>query len=228
MRSILVIQNAELEGLGHFAAVLESLGIESQILQAWAGESIPDSLAAHDALLVLGGAPSVYEPGSGPWMADVMRLLRATHGRAPILGVCLGAQLIAHALGGRAKPGPSAEVGFAGLHLTEEGRGDPLVRELRGRVFHLHHDTYDMPPEAVRLAASSRYPEQAFRLGRATYAVQFHAEFRAEDLARILPHERKDLEAEGVHVDALLAEARRRDADMQRAAESIIRGFTNL
>jgi GMP synthase (glutamine-hydrolysing) len=228
MRSVLVIQNAQLEGLGHFGPALDDLGVEARILQAWAGEKIPATLGPHDALIVLGGPPSAYEPSSGPWMGDAMSLLRATHGRAPILGVCLGAQLAAHALGGRARPGHAAEVGYHGLHLTDAGRTDPLVAELRGRVFQLHHDTYDLPHAAVRLASSSRFPEQAFRLGRATYGVQFHVEFRAEDLARILPHERKDLESEGVDVDFLLAEARRRDPDMAEAARGLIAAFTGL
>ncbi|MEA3200767.1 MAG: hypothetical protein QOE90_2195 [Thermoplasmata archaeon] len=223
VRRVLVVQNARHEGPGHLAAPLEEAGATLEIVQAWDGARLPATVERYHALLVLGGPPSAYDLASGPWMARVLDLLRAAHGRVPILGVCLGAQLAAHALGGRARPGEAgAEVGFHALRWHADELGAPPL------ALQLHHDTYDLPPGAVRLASSARYAEQAFRLGRATYGVQFHVEMRAAGLAPILEADRKDLEAEGVDVDALLREAAQRDGAMADAARRLAEAWWAL
>jgi GMP synthase-like glutamine amidotransferase len=95
-----------------------------------------------------------------------------------VIGVCLGAQLLAAAMGARVYKGTSPEVGFGEVELTEPGRGDPVLASKDGRlrVFHWHGDTFDLPRDAVHLARSQAYPHQAFRVGRRAYALQFHVE----------------------------------------------------
>jgi GMP synthase (glutamine-hydrolysing) len=226
---VLVVQNAEREGLGLLAAPLAEAGVEARVVQAWAGEPVPRAPEGFDGVVVMGGPPSAYDLASGPWMADAMGLLRASHGRVPVLGVCLGAQLAAHALGGRARPGEAGpEVGFHELTWAPEAAHDPVLAGLPARALQLHHDTFAPPPGAVTLASSRLYAQQAFRLGRATYGVQFHVDFGAAQLAAILEGERKDLEAAGVRVDDVLAEARRREPETQRAARRLAEGWARL
>jgi GMP synthase-like glutamine amidotransferase len=215
---MLVVQNAEHEDLGLLAAPFQALGIDATLVRAFAGERVPAALDA-DALVVMGGPPHVHDLATGPWMADVMRLIRHAHGRAPVLGVCLGAQLVAHALGGRAMPGAAGpEVGFEPLSLTGAGRADPLLSAFEGAsVLQLHSDTYTLPPGAVRLASSRMYEEQAFRLGRATYALQFHPDIAPDALPFVEPDE-----------PALVAEARRRAGEREACAEALARAFAKL
>jgi GMP synthase (glutamine-hydrolysing) len=226
---LLVVQNAEHEGLGHLAPAFDALGLTWQTVDAWDGDRVPSSLGDHLGLVLLGGPQSVYLPEQWPYLEREMALVREAHAiRAPVLGICLGAQLVAHALGGRVMRGDAGpEMGYAPLVLTDEGRADPLTRALGGDlpVLHLHHDTYALPPGATRLASTARYREQAFRVGDRTYALQFHPEFTVDMLERILPGESKDLAAAGVDADTVLAQARALDARTREAARAVAEGF---
>jgi GMP synthase (glutamine-hydrolysing) len=116
---------------------------------------------------------------------------RALEAGLPILGVCLGSQVLAAAAGAAVYPGPAGrEIGWDEVTLTPEGRLDPLARSLldepsrsSARIFHWHGDTFDLPPGAVRLAFSSRYANQAFRIGACAYGFQFHFEVDADMIA---------------------------------------------
>jgi len=143
------------------------------------GEPVPTSLDGADGLVVLGGVMDADETADYPHLLATMDLLRDAAGReAPALGICLGAQLAAAALGGRAYPGPAGEeLGWTKVELTEAGRADPVTGALTepAELFEWHHDTFDPPPGAVLLASGAVYPSQAFRLG-SVVAVQFHPE----------------------------------------------------
>jgi GMP synthase (glutamine-hydrolysing) len=143
------------------------------------GEPVPTSLDGADGLVVLGGVMDADETGDYPHLLRTMDLLRdAAEREAPALGICLGAQLAAAALGGRAYPGPAGEeLGWNKVELTEAGRADPVTGALTepAELFEWHHDTFDLPPGATLLATGAVYPGQAFRLG-SVVAVQFHPE----------------------------------------------------
>lgn len=205
--------------LAGFERGFRQAGLSWRVVQAWAGEEVPATMGGSPGLVVLGGAPHVYDPASGPWMEDAMRLVRHAHAaRVPVLGVCLGAQLVAHALGGRALRGPSPEEELSPIRLTEDARGDPVVGHLDGAtVLHLHEDTYVRPPGAALLASSSRYEEQAFRLGATTYGLQFHAEATPDLAKRLAP------EDEGLH-----ALAKTLEAELDRVADGVALGFAGL
>ena len=143
------------------------------------GEPVPTRLDGADGLVVLGGVMDADETDDYPHLLATMDLLRdAADREAPALGICLGAQLAAAALGGRAYPGPAGEeLGWAKVELTEAGRADPVTGALTepAELFEWHHDTFDPPPGATLLASGAVYPSQAFRLG-SVVAVQFHPE----------------------------------------------------
>ena len=143
------------------------------------GEPVPTRLDGADGLVVLGGVMDADETDDYPHLLATMDLLRdAADREVPALGICLGAQLAAAALGGRAYPGPAGEeLGWTKVELTEAGRADPVTGALTepAELFEWHHDTFDPPPGATLLASGAVYPSQAFRLG-SVVAVQFHPE----------------------------------------------------
>jgi GMP synthase (glutamine-hydrolysing) len=131
------------------------------------------------ALVVLGGSMSVHDTASHPFLAEEVEMLRsALREGFPVLGICLGAQLLAMASGAEVFPGPSPELGWAEMSLTTEGRQDPVLAGVGDEcpVFHWHGDTFSLPSGGVRLASSALTLNQAFRVGRFAYGFQFHLE----------------------------------------------------
>ena len=152
-----------------------------------------DDLAALDPLepelvVVLGGPIGVYEQEIYPFLADELRILEARlkAGR-PVLGICLGAQLMAAALGARVYPAPAKEVGWAPLSLTEAGKAS-VLRHIDGGVpvLHWHGDTFDLPAGATLLASTEVCPNQAFSYGPAALGLQFHLEVVPAEIERWL------------------------------------------
>ena len=175
---LLVVQHEPSSPPGLVAAAAAATGVELQVVEA-PGEPVPVALDGADGLVVLGGAMDFDETDTYPHLARTMELLADAAARsAPALGICLGAQLAAAALGGRAYPGPAGEeIGWTKVELTDAGRADPVVGALQepAELFEWHHDTFDPPPGATLLAGGAVYPSQAFRVG-SVVAVQFHPE----------------------------------------------------
>jgi GMP synthase (glutamine-hydrolysing) len=185
MTRLLVVQHEPSAPPGLLAPAAAATGVELQVVEA-PGQPVPVTLDGADGLVVLGGVMDADETDAYPHLARTMDLVRDAAARsAPTLGICLGAQLAAAALGGRAYPGPAGEeLGWTKVELTEAGRGDPVTGALQepAELFEWHHDTFDPPPGATLLAGGAVYPSQAFRLG-GVVAVQFHPEVDAPLLA---------------------------------------------
>ena len=179
MAEVLVLQHLACEPLGTIEEALRGAGLGFRYVRGYAGESIPGDVGDAPGLIVLGGPMGVYERDRYPYLGDEMRLIaQAVAQGVPTLGVCLGSQLLAAALGADVRPGPQVEIGWYPITRTEAGAADPLWGLLPERFvgFHWHGDVFDLPPGAVSLASSALTPCQAFRSGPSAYGVQSHAE----------------------------------------------------
>ena len=179
-RRALVVTHTADETPGTLEEWLPAAGLPYDLCEPWRGGAVPERVTEHAALIVLGGPQQAYDDTSAPWLRATKDLLRAAHrDGVPVLGVCLGAQLLAEALGGRvAKGGEGVEAGARLVAKRDAAWEDPLFAEvpLTPTVVQWHEDAIvDLPPGAVLLASSPKYANQAFRVGR-SYGVQFHLE----------------------------------------------------
>jgi GMP synthase (glutamine-hydrolysing) len=177
MKSVIAIRHVHFEDLGVFAPILERRGYEIEYLDVGVAP-VPEDLADQASLLViLGGPIGVYEDDQYPFLLDELALIRRRLARGqPILGICLGAQLIARATGARVYPAPAKEIGWSAVTLTEAGRRGPLAALQGVAVLHWHGDTFDLPVGATCLASTTHCANQAFSIGRHVLAFQFHPE----------------------------------------------------
>ena len=176
----LAIRHVPQEHMGTLSAVLELARMPYRYLDVFRGERVPQNLTGLRGLIVMGGPMGVYEADRYPFLRSEQDLIRkAADSGVPVLGICLGAQLVAAALGARVYPGPRKEIGWYAVERVETI--DPVMRTLplSFMAFHWHGDTFDLPEGAVRLFRSSLYENQAFRWGRNVYALQFHFEVNA-------------------------------------------------
>ena len=166
------------------ADALEARQIDWRYIDLWTPPHEDLAISQGEALVVLGGLMSVNDPL--PWLRQEERyLMRAISSDVPVLGVCLGAQLLARCLGARVYAMERKEIGWHPVHLTEAGRDDPLFRGLPAEetVFQWHGDAFDLPHGSEKLASSDLCPNQAFRHGSNLYGIQFHPEVTPEIIA---------------------------------------------
>ena len=176
---ILVVENFVGTPLGQVGTALAEAGAEVDLRRAHLGEPLPAGPAGHDGLVILGGGQSALDDADCPYLPALAGLSRdfGLAGKA-VLGICLGAQLVARGHGAENILGRPVEFGWHAVTPTAQGRGDPLIAALGdgAPLFHWHADTFTLPPGAVRLGASAMTANQAFRIGRAVYGIQFHLE----------------------------------------------------
>lgn len=212
---MLVLRHDADAGPGYLGDALEEAGLAALEVDLAAGAELPGG-SRWAGVVSLGGSMGAYEEDRYPWLAAEKRLLAgAVEAGIPILGICLGCQLLADALGGRAYPAGGREVGLLQPALTPEGRADPVVRHLDGPVPVSHADTWDLPAGAVLLAVSDRY-RHAFRLGPAL-GLQPHIEVAPDAFARwVREKPREALLRDGIDPEGAIAVVRA-NAAAQRA-----------
>ena len=188
-----ILQHVPFESPGSIATTLRSLGASVGTTRLFAGEVLPAATDV-DLLVVMGGPMSVNDEADYPWLVDEKALVAdaIVNGRA-VLGVCLGAQVIASALGYRVFKNREPEIGWFPIQPTFEGEAMGLTGS--GRVFHWHGETFDLPAGATLLASSAGCTNQAFALGPRVLGLQFHLEVTPADVRRMIEHGRHELVA---------------------------------
>jgi GMP synthase (glutamine-hydrolysing) len=175
--SLLVLRHEPFEHLGHFATVLD----DKKVTFVYHDLGDPLELNGHNGVIIMGGPMSATDPLPG--LADELKLIdRALQAEMPLLGVCLGSQLIAKALGARVYRNGRHEIGWGPVHFTAAAQFDPLFSGFASptTLFHWHGETFDLPAGAEWLASSEVCRHQAYRFGRRVYGLQFHPEVTAE------------------------------------------------
>lgn len=236
---IVVVQHAELEPLGTLGPVLEA-GARIRLLAAYSGEQrfareVDQLVRGHlsDALVVLGGPVSVLDRATHAYLEDSLRLVRAAARKdIPMLGIGLGAELLAWALGGSVwegrTRGKSREIGWYPISLTARGRVDPAFHGFDevDSVLHWHVDSFDLPPGAWRLASTLLYPNQAFRWGRWAYGLEFHLEATGRMVADWVDARAAELAMlRRVDADSIVAKAARYCPRLKPHAETLAAFF---
>jgi GMP synthase (glutamine-hydrolysing) len=202
MRALAIVHQRD-AGPGVFGDAIEARGVE---LDRWASaetDSPPSEPAGYDAVLTFGGAMHVDQEGRHPWLRQQKLVLAGLINRGvPLLGVCLGAQLLAAAAGAQPRRMSEPEIGWREVTLTEEGRSDPLLGPLAPGFegFQWHSYEFPLPPGAIALARSAACLE-AYRLGEAAWGIQFHAEVGAGDAETWIDEYQSDEDAVRIGLD---------------------------
>jgi GMP synthase (glutamine-hydrolysing) len=210
---VLVLRHVSWEGLGAFEERLDARGVPWYYVDLFADHPLPDLRLAR-ALLVMGGPMGVYEAERYPFLGEEISALgEAVRSGTPTVGVCLGSQLLAAALGAAVKPNPAGkEIGWGSVHKTPYAVADPILGSFRVEetVLHWHGEVFDLPENAVPLACSPMSPHQAFRWGSKAWGLLFHVEASPALVRRWL--DEPIMRAEAAALDPVLPERIEADA----------------
>jgi GMP synthase (glutamine-hydrolysing) len=220
MKSVCVLQHADCETPGLIGEALA--GCALQTIRPYAGETVPRELGAAAALVVMGGPQSVYEQDKFPHLRDELRLIeQALRDAKPILGVCLGSQLLAAALGANVHPGKQKEIGWFDVTLRDDPLWAGAPRQFT--AFHWHGDVFDLPRGATSLASSAFTPHQAFRYGVNACGLLFHLEVTAPQIAGMTALFGDELHRAGVDGRAILSGTRKHLPALQEIGAAVFR-----
>lgn len=223
MKTALAIRHVAFEDLGLVADALAGAGYRAEYREAGVDRLEAEELVGADLLVVLGGPIGVYEEDAYPFLADEVAAVAARlQRRRPTLGICLGAQIMAKALGQRVYPSGLKELGWAPVSLTAAGRASVLAALEGLSVLHWHGDTFDLPPGAAHLARTEAVANQAFTIDDFALGLQFHIEAQAGQLERwYIGHAGEIAATPGVDVPTLRRQAAQHAALTAVAARRI-------
>lgn len=224
MQSVWVLQHTPSEDLGTIEHALRGHGIGFEYIETYAGKIVPHEMAGKAGLIIMGGPMGVYEEAQFPFLRDEMRLIEsALSADFPVLGVCLGSQLLAAALGAEVRKGKKKELGWHAVMLTDSAARDPLFAGLGREIwpFHWHGDVFSLPHQAVSLASSEWTPCQAFRFGRNAYGILFHLEVTQEQISKMLAVFADELREAGGNEAMIAAEIPRRLPALKEISDKV-------
>jgi GMP synthase (glutamine-hydrolysing) len=230
-RRAIVLQNVEPEAPGLVAQALQAKGIELSFARPFRNEPIPRELEGASGLVVMGGPMSVYEADRFTYLGDEMKLIEKALTRGcPVLGICLGSQLLARVLGADVRKGAKKEIGWHTVRLTEAALLDPLLKGLESSFtsLHWHGDVFDLPPGAVCLARSEWTENQAFCHGTSAYGFLFHMEMTPEIVEGLLQAFPDDIRDAGLTARAILDGAEQHLGPLSERGRRVFAGWADL
>jgi GMP synthase (glutamine-hydrolysing) len=223
-RSAVAVRHVAFEDLGLLAPVMEREGWDVSFCEAAVDDLRHDSIRNAKLLIVLGGPIGAYETDTYPFLTSELALIEHRLSRdLPTLGICLGSQLMARALGSRVFAGPIKEIGWGKVDLTGDGASSCLspLQEADAAVLHWHGDSFDLPKGAQRLAFNPHYENQAFAYGRNALALQFHLEADPRQLEEWYVGHAVELAAAKVSIPELRAATSKRASHLLSQADRV-------
>lgn len=231
MPSVYALQHLAAEPLGTIGDALQAGGIEATYIRVFEGEPVPDDMNRASGLVVMGGPMGAYEQDEYPFLSHEIRLIeRALRAEKPVLGICLGSQLLAAALGAEVRKAHRKEIGWFPVWLTEAATGDRVFSEIEDSfmAYHWHGDVFDVPRGAISLASSDQTQCQAFAYSKNAYGFLFHLEATqkiVEDMTRGFAAE---LDEEMLDAAGILDQTRTHLGGFQRIGASVFQRWASL
>jgi GMP synthase-like glutamine amidotransferase len=221
---VLIIQHSAAEPLGTIGSALATADVGTKTVRTDRGESVPVTADSIDGLVIMGGPMGVYDAPLFPFLTQELRLLDdALKRELPVLGICLGSQLLAAALGSRVFPSGVKEIGWYPVELAGAAAADRLFAGVPRTfdAFHWHGDTFDLPRGAVRLGSSQKTVEQGFRHGEKAWGLQFHLEVTREVISAMVEGADTELASAGVRSAEVLAGVERHGSALEHLASTV-------
>lgn len=231
MQPILIIQNDPHEGAGQLSDLLAQEKIEQETVFGYSAHYGSLSPRAYSGVVVLGGAQAAYETDRYPYIQNEIDLCSAfIDGGKPIAGFCLGAQILARALGGEVIPNEKKEIGWYDLTLTNAAGSDPLMLDQPTRFagYHFHGDVITEVPGGTNLATSEMTAWQLFRHGPNAYGFQYHAEANLQLIETMCRNNSKYMATNGFDAEAVIDESQERIKDFARLCAMPLKRWINL
>ncbi|MBI4488477.1 MAG: gamma-glutamyl-gamma-aminobutyrate hydrolase family protein [Deltaproteobacteria bacterium] len=231
MPEVLAIQHIDCETLGTIADALRAEGLSTQLIQTFKDQPVPGEIGEALGLIVMGGPMAVYEQDRFPFLRQEIRLIEnALQEEKPILGVCLGSQLLAAALGAKVTKGRKKEIGWYPISLTDAAMTDPLWSGMQSPfvAYHWHGDIFELPRAAFSLASSDLTRCQAFRCGDHAYGFLFHMEVTEKIIGQMVETFTDELIEEDIDGDEIVRQEKDYLPSLQRIGEQVFGRWASL
>jgi GMP synthase (glutamine-hydrolysing) len=228
---VLVLQHAASEGLGTIEDALRVYGHGFQYLRTFAGDPVPTQADDAPGLVIMGGPMGVYEYEQYSFLRQEMKLIESfLKEEKPVLGICLGSQLLAAALGAEVKKGSRKEIGWYRIHLGKDRASDPLWKDQPDSFtsYHWHGDIFDLPKNAIPLASSELTVLQAFRYGRNAYGFLFHMEVTRDQIQSMLREFSAEIQQENLNGPQILDQTSMFLPPLRKIADKVFSRWAQL